>query len=855
MAGFLNAFNKSFEPPGEQADIDPNEQRRYTVMAQEDLTRSDAVKFDTATSKVVGDVDSIKPENRKNIFAGVTVPSVGANGERIDFDASNLIKDGDFWVVGLKNPQTGEDTIVTDTSDANPNGNVTKFTSEQMNNALANKYNLLSSLSGTLDKEMIVRMTKKQSDYSYSSRSKLSELPPTGGYSQVRIGKAAIDKATEESINSGNLYRGILEEAEKAGDIFTMRGANVASKEELISYGSGASGATSTPVSPDQINEAITPEFESIPSTVKSTTATATTTGSSLFDQLDIQKAKAVAGQSTAFTNRDKDYPELKDTLFTPGAKRLLGTGQTYVDATTGVELVRAVNRQANNGIGTAIDLNTPSFTKTNINLLGKNIKAIETWSNNTGQPVSSFITELEAAAVNAQEAVDALPKPNSQDKISYYGNKARVKNLLDPDNIFSTALISENIKNDQPPEEGVSKKAAVALWRGQRNTFAMTDVFKKQDDKALFTGAENGDFDQGQYEKRVATARRLAGEDALNIKSATSLASINRNLKNDAEVHATIIGAAASAGLQTIDGKVSLNKDIYDMLYAKNWNIYTTGDPNISRKDLMSKAASGKQSEFAKWITETTTAIGTTDTSIETAASLLDALQEQGGFSFFGLFGTSELETGGITDEDNAATIASFRTASARGLELLTRLKEKVKYGATYSSFGNTVPDEYQGTIKRMEDKVARNLLIAGGLSRQPGGLAGWVASWGKGGDQFDAFTNLDNWVIVPSENGVTKNSRIMAIDAQGSPRETEFTVQQLQNSLNRKEANKLVSILLERQKNNKRTADLLEKRKARLGDNAPKVYKYIPKTAGTKNPSNAASPNRSWANSFYSE
>ena len=183
-----------------------------------------------------------------------------------------------------------------------------------------------------------------------------------------------------------------------------------------------------------------------------------------------------------------------------------------------------------------------------------------------------------------------------------------------------------------------------------------------------------------------------------------------------------------------------------------------------------------------------------------------------QSGTSLFGLISTWSIKTSGPKEEELVKSIATFKTAAAESLEQLTRFKEQIKLG---SDFINTnVPDAYQGTIKRLEDGVVTNLLISAGLSREAGGLAAWVASWGVEDQQFDAFTNLDNFIIVPSKDGVTKNTRIMAIDSNGNPRNTEFTVGQLENSINKKNANKLVSILLERQKNNERTAKLLKER-----------------------------------------
>ena len=60
MAGFLNAFNKSFERPGEQADIDPNEQRRYAKMAQEDM---DIMGYDSATDSITANLEGASQES------------------------------------------------------------------------------------------------------------------------------------------------------------------------------------------------------------------------------------------------------------------------------------------------------------------------------------------------------------------------------------------------------------------------------------------------------------------------------------------------------------------------------------------------------------------------------------------------------------------------------------------------------------------------------------------------------------------------------------------------------------------------------------------------------------------------
>ena len=789
MAGFLNAFNKSFQMPDDPQEVDASEQRRYAQMEQEELTRSNGVRFDNATKSVVGDIENAT--NPSKLLQGLTIPSIAADGSSVDLDVSNLIqeKDGSGWVVGLKNPQTGENTIVTDTADANPNGKVTKFTNEQINNALTNKYNSLSTLSGSLDREMISRMASNLSNEAYGARTMDSRL----GYLPGKVDSGTINDTTRNTIQKGTLFNNALQKARDTDDPFAYRGANIASTDELVAYGSGAAGASSDSVSPSQINEQISPEFQSDPSTRRPSERG--TEG-----ELDIKEPTYTSFEAGDI---EEDYPELKgrpswkSTFPFVTLKNKLG--KKYTPA-LGVEYVRAINKS---GVNT-IDLQKSTWLRDNIELVGANLDQIKKWDKDNNQPEGTFLLTLEKMGVAAEEAV--LARRDSKKNMT-----TELREAAYPENVFNVAIMSENVNNNETPDKSIAKVNIENLWKKQNDEDFVTDALKNYDTKAIID--QNGSPNESEIQKRAENATRYAAQ--LNIDGVNALTKIKRSLSNDAKVHATIIGAAATAALQrNSEGVPTLNKDIFDLLYRKNWNIYTTGDPDISRKDLISKSSSSSKTRRDKNIDSIRTLRGTVDTSLAAANTAREQLTEVDTKGFWFFVKNYATGTDDIKNDANVSKVAAFKSAAAASLENLTRLKEEVRLSGDFP--GNNIPDYYRGSIQRIEERVATDLLTAAALSETTGGLAAWVASLGTDEESFDIFNNLNNFVIaVPEDGKITQNTRIIAIGRDGNPSATEFSVKQLGLTLQKGTARRLVRMLVENQKNNQIAQGILDARR----------------------------------------
>tara|TARA_R110000787_G_scaffold101675_1_gene207262 strand:- start:6372 stop:8894 length:2523 start_codon:yes stop_codon:yes gene_type:complete len=828
MAGFLNAFNKSFERPGEQADIDPNEQRRYAKMAQEDLTNTGGVRWDVASEGIVGDIDKANDVDKRRLLRGTSIPSIAADGSIVEFDISDLMQEEDgSWVVGLKNPQTGEDTIVTDTSDANPNGNVTKFTTEQINNALANKYRSLATLSGGNDRILSGQIGADLVSLARDNRKANLDNE------QRRLAEDA------KSVQQGEKINAALKLSEKTKNINATRGVLGATPGQLEDYLSSMTPSVDS--AETQAANSLFPERASGQEQLQQNAPppVAAPPESALdLDMVDEQEAAFLAegpvynvdivptsGVSvgdnyiTATTGRKQVigkeeaavlYPELAKTDFAVTS----GSISTKTsNAIKGAEYVRALNKN-----GAPINLEENSFINKHWDVIGENVSVFQQRDKERQLPAGTTLSLVQGFAdIHEQEAVNL----DTSKYKSNIGRQGRInsdkRKLRNPNRAVAAAVMSQASLDevDSLDDDNTTRQTLVdpaylpALKKDQNNSGSFTDALNTDAVKKVVS--PDGSLNEDAAKAVIEQGREVAEKEGFN--SAEALANVDRSLSNDVKVQRAITAAAMAASIQTnANGTNTFDQGLYNTLFGSNWNTYTTGDPNISIKDLMGKTTSGSATRVSNWIDATKNWIGKVDTPLATAATNLNALQVQSGTSLFGLISTWSIKTSGPKEEELVKSIATFKTAAAESLEQLTRFKEQIKLG---SDFINTnVPDAYQGTIKRLEDGVVTNLLISAGLSREAGGLAAWVASWGVEDQQFDAFTNLDNFIIVPSKDGVTKNTRIMAIDSNGNPRNTEFTVGQLENSINKKNANKLVSILLERQKNNERTAKLLKER-----------------------------------------
>jgi len=813
MAGFLNAFNKSFERPGEQADIDPNEQRRYTKIAMEGITNTGGVIWDPNKEDFVGDINSVTPENRAGLLRNITLPSKGANGEIVEFNVSDLIeeKDGSGWVLGLTG-QDGAKTIATDSSDANPNAPVTKFTTEQINLALANNYRSLAALGGGIDAVMTGKI--------------LSQMVPISGagrQEKLRIAQAADARARKE----GETFNELQRIARAQGNVETERGAYVADKNMLSNvlaeFKGGAQedqtvnslfpGYGDTQASVKQTQEEKQAALDSQgPPPVDATTLdevqAGTTSIASSFLRTGDNKSNvtiprlansAIPG-SLGSNQFFKDYPELKDFEVKSGSSKAN-------KAARGVTYIRALEEN-----GMPINLEENSFITNNWDVVGQNVKRFQERDRQEGLPAGTTLLSVQSIADDNKQKAENMTIPGNARGARKSNALNDRRNLLNPETAINTALLVQaklNQLGDIP--KLIDPSQLKTITKSQKTSDSVTSAANTN---AINTVVDNnGNVDESAADGLVTEATEIVNE--FGITSPRDISKVKSNLGNDIKMQRVLTAASLRAALRTSpNGTVSFDKNMYDTFFDQNWNTYTTGDPNISRKDLMSKTTSGSATPVSNWIDATKKGIGDTDKPLAIAATNLNALQVQSGTSLFGLISTWNIKTSGPKEEELVKSIATFKTAAAESLEQLTRFKEQIKLGSEFANFGTNVPEAYQGTIKRLEDAVVTNLLISAGLSREPGGLAAWVASWGVDDQQFDAFTNLDNFIIVPSKDGVTKNTRIMAIGSNGEPRNTEFTVGQLENSINKKNANKLVSILLERQKNNERTAKLLKER-----------------------------------------
>lgn len=815
MAGFLNAFNRAYRSPDDPQEVDANEQRRYAKMAQEDLSNTKGVRYDFNTESVVGDINSANEVDKRRLLMGTKVPSVAADGSIVEFDVSNVMQEEDgSWVVGLKNPQTGEDTIVTDTSNADPNGRVTKFTTEQINNAIANKYKSLATLSGGLDTLIIGQINARGVTLAGDNRQK------------------QLQQATAKTIEDGDTVNTAIEVAEKQGDVDAARGAIGATPGQLRDYlrNSMTPNASMTPSAGDQSANRLFPEREGAQAQLQQQrdagTAPASTTllensedalTLPMIDSTDTSGgAKFLRGQrdpEAAYkipldigkyspnvmrpAKFNEDFPELAGTKYVEG----LRIGKDGVNAAKGVTYIRGLDRN-----GVPVDLEKNSFVKNNWDVIGRNADRLQDRDAKLGLPPGTTLLSIQSFADQNQRGAEA-----AEEEISLFSTKNDPKKLerdelLNPQTAVDQAVLAgaslEDIDSlatkNKTRQNLIDPTNFNSLEKIQKNTGKITTAIS--DNAAATVLNPDGSVNQQVAEDIIDKGRKVAEAGGYN--SPKAVARTPRNFANDIKVQRALTAAAMAASLQTdSNGTVSFNNALYDTLFDSNWNTYTTGDPNISLDTLSlmgTRNTSGKSAadQFKGYITSIDNALEKVDAQIDKGVGAIGELQVANERGLFGLITRVYKDNKGLSDESVGA-ITDLEVSSSRALEQLTRLDEIIEFG-NYDGF---VDPRQIGSIKRAQEKMVVHMLTAGVLSKRIGGLAGWVASWGEAPGGVNPFTDLNNFEVVTGPDGnITDASKLQLRNFRGV-KEQPISLGDLKIALGSKNAERVLSVLLKRQ------------------------------------------------------
>jgi hypothetical protein len=810
--GFLNAFTRAFEPPGEQADIDPNEQRRYAKMAQEDLTNTGGVRWDVASEGIVGDIDKANDVDKRRLLRGTRIPSIAADGSIVEFDVSDLMQEKDgSWIVGLKNPQTGEDTIVTDTSNADPNGNVTKFTTEQINNALANKYRSLATLSGGNDRILSGQIGADL--VSLATDTRKANLVNE----QRRLAEDA------KSVQQGEKINAALQLSEKNDDIFASRGILGATPGQLEDYLSSMTPSVDS--AETQAANSLFPERAGRQEQLRQNAPppVAAPPESALdLDMVDEQEAAFLAegpvynvdivptsgvsvGENyiTATTGRKQVigkeeaevlYPELAKTDFAVTSGRI---STKTSNAIKGAEYVRALNKN-----GAPINLEKNSVINKHWDVIGENVSLFQQRDKERQLPAGTTLSLVQGFAdIHEQEAVN-LDTSKYKYNIGRQGRINSDKRILrNPNRAVAAALTSQASLDeiDSLDDKNTTRQTLVdptylpALKKSQDNTGSFTDALNTDAVKKVVS--PDGSLNEDAAKAIIEQGREVAEKEGFN--SAEALANVDRSLSNDVKVQRAITAAAMAASIQTSpNGTNTFDQGLYKTLFDSNWNTYTTGDPNTSLKDVF--AAKGTKAK--EYITNYTTAInaliGNVETTLKTADLNLLETQQAKGWTLLGIIGETATGTAKLSDETVKA-IASFRLNAGVALEDLRKLSDRINLRDP----GLPGYQPYQeAQVKRMQEKAASNVLLAGMMSRRATGLAEWVASWGKETMDANYFTNLDNFTVVNADKGkITKNTQINMMGGDGNVYTMDMA--QLEKMTNKKTAPLVLDTLLKYQ------------------------------------------------------
>jgi len=815
MAGFLNAFNQAYRSPDDPQEVDANEQRRYAKMAQEDLSNTKGVRYDFNTESIVGDINSANEVDRRRLLMGTKVPSVAADGSIVEFDVSNVMQEEDgSWVVGLKNPQTGEDTIVTDTSNADPNGRVTKFTTEQINNAIANKYKSLATLSGGLDTIIIQQIGARGVTLAGDNRQK------------------QVQQATAKAIEDGNTINTAIEVAEKQGDVDATRGAIGATPGQLKDYlrNSMTPNASMTPGAGDQSANSLFPEREGVQAQLQQQrdagTAPASTT--LLEDSEDALKlpmidstdtsggAKFLRGQRDPEAAKipldigkyspnvmrpakfNEDFPELAGTKYVEG----LRIGKDGVNAAKGVTYIRGLDRN-----GVPVDLEKNSFVKDNWDVIGRNADRLQDRDAKLGLPPGTTLLSIQSFADQNQRGAEA-----AEEQISLFSTKNDPKKLerdrlLNPQTAVDQAVLAgaslEDINSlatkNKTRQNLIDPTNFNSLEKIQKDTGKVTTAIS--DNAAATVLNPDGSVNQQAAEDIIDKGRKVAEAGGYN--SPKAVARTPRNFANDIKVQRALTAAAMAASLQTdSDGTVSFNSTLYNTLFDSNWNTYTTGDPNISLDTLSlmrSRTTGGKSAadRYKDYVTSIDNALETVDAEIDKGRGAIGQLQTVEKRGLFGLI-TRITQDNEVLSKETVKAIADLGVSAAKGLEELTRLDELIESG-NYDGF---VDPRQRGAIKRAQEQKVVHILTAGALSKRTGGLAGWVATWGEAAGGINPFTNLDNFKVITGPDGnITDATTLVVVNSLGDEIGEAINLKQLKNAVNTENAERVLSVLLKRQ------------------------------------------------------
>ena len=795
MAGFLNAFNKSFERPGEQADIDPNEQRRYAKMAQEDM---DIMGYDSATDSITANLEGASQESISTALNGVEIPSI--NGDTVELTSVNGLtenKDGS-WSVNVLN-KDGTGGVLTDSSDRNPNAPVTRFTTEQIKTAITNKYIKLASMSGGPDQRLIQTMIKDLGEEVAERRiKKLFTFNNTSTNTSTNTDASSGEddswyKQVRTSIpNQAASYKVLEDVFKEQGNIEAIRGLNTATPEEIETYGEELFGSKKS------WNEAVSKanDAKNISFNTTSTGFTERAGDPSGYDT-EIRRrfslGESPSGSSQAasamFQSQAAPTPELGKINFTsqqPGDDRVTNPVIANVpvekkyraDGTlkpasmlpfTDKEYARDIGRKYVDALANESDnpeisaqilaLDDTSWIKTNPGFVGAYEREMQQADKISNAPAGTTLLQAEELAKTRKIAADKIQ--TDIDNTVDSGEKNRLKHekskLLSQRNILRTAILNQNVLSGSKVL-GISEEDEKELEKVQRRTASVST--------AIATAIRQKEVSEADSIQN--TAAELAKSN--NITSVELLTQRKRGLKADMIV-ANIISAVAYRASMSTDtsGNVTMNKNIFDSIYNKNWNLYTTGNPNMALADM----SASKATRLTKKIDRGYEMLDTIDTFADVGQGLIDKQTDvaKSGILFF----IRKVQTGAQGNpEEYQEFTGQLASNIKKRMNLLKRLKEE--------DYRPVLPEATGKRILRLEKDVARDFLIHGIISRKTDGIAAWVKSWGTDIENINAFTDLNNFRIVTGENDeVTESSKIVFVNSDGEVTGKEITVKNL--------------------------------------------------------------------------